>query len=64
MYFAEALKSIKSKMVIILDSLDQLSPQDRPFHLKWMPKKINRNVTFILSTIPNAEYKFFPVLKV
>ena len=63
-YFAETLNSVTTKMVIILDSLDQLSSQDGAFNFKWMPKKINRKVTFILSTIPNAEFKVFPVLQV
>ena len=63
-FFEKLLRKSKKKLVIILDSLDQLSTEDGALHMKWLPKKINKNVTIISSTLPGDEYKILPALKV
>ena len=50
------------KLVIFVDSLDQLSPAQNTFHLKWLPKSIPANVKLILSAIPTY-YKLEDTLK-
>ena len=51
-------------LVILLDSLDQLSPQDGARKLIWFPRQLPLHVKFIVSTLPDEEYKCFPTLKV
>lgn len=51
-------------LVILLDSLDQLSPLDGARKLTWFPRKLPLHVKFIVSTLPDEEYKCFPTLKV
>ena len=63
-FFSEKLKSMDTKLVIILDSLDQFSPEDGALAMKWLPKEVSHNVAVILSTLPGEEYKTFPALKV
>ena len=63
-FFTEQLRDIESKIVIMLDSLDQLSPEDGALNMKWLPKDISSNVSIILSTLPGEEYKVLPALKV
>lgn len=63
-FFEEQLRDMEKKIVIILDSLDQLSPEDGALNMKWLPKEISSNVTIILSTLPGEEYKILPALKV
>ena len=63
-FFETELKTIKRKVVIILDSLDQLTPEDGALSMQWLPKKISKNVSLILSTLPGEEYKVLPALKV
>ncbi|XP_022797421.1 NACHT domain- and WD repeat-containing protein 1-like isoform X3 [Stylophora pistillata] len=50
-------------LVVILDSLDQLSPLHGAWKLTWFPRKLPLHVKFIVSTLPDQEYKCFPVLK-
>lgn len=51
-------------LVIMLDSLDQLSPLYGARKLSWFPRKLPAHVKFIVSTLPDQEYKCFPTLKV
>lgn len=51
-------------LVIMLDSLDQLSPLHGARKLSWFPRKLPAHVKFIVSTLPDQEYKCFPTLKV
>ena len=51
-------------LVIMLDSLDQLSPLHGAWKLSWFPRKLPAHVKFIVSTLPDQEYKCFPTLKV
>jgi len=50
-------------LVILLDSLDQLSPLDGARKLTWFPRQLPLHVKFIVSTLPDEEYKCFPTLK-
>ena len=51
-------------LVIILDSLDQLSPLHGARKLIWFPRQLPPHVKFIVSTLPDQEFKCFPILKV
>ena len=41
------------RVLMILDSLDQLSPCDNAHDLAWLPKNLPTNVKLIVSTLPN-----------
>lgn len=51
-------------VVLVLDSLDQLSDDDGGRELEWVPKELPDNVYIILSTLPGKEYSCFPRLEV
>ena len=51
-------------MVLVLDSLDQLSDDDGGRELEWVPKELPDNVYIILSTLPGKEHSCFPSLEV
>ena len=51
-------------MVLVLDSLDQLSDDDGGRELEWVPKELPDDVYMILSTLPGKEYNCFPRLEV
>ena len=40
-------------LYLLLDSLDQLSPKGNAFKLNWLPRQLPKNVTLILSTLPD-----------
>ena len=61
-FLASATK--EQPLVIILDALDQLSPLHGARRLTWLPRTLPRHVKFIVSTLPDQEYKCFPTLKV
>ncbi len=64
-YFGEFLTSeIETKVILVLDSLDQLSADDGGLNMKWLPKEISKFVKVIVSTLPGEEYKVLPALKV
>ncbi|CAH1783942.1 unnamed protein product [Owenia fusiformis] len=51
-------------LVIILDSLDQLSSQGLPHHLHWLPPLFPTHVHIILSCFPdNSKYNFLASAK-
>lgn len=52
------------RVVLILDSLDQLSPEDGGRQLEWWPRKLPDNVAVIMSTLPGEEFEAFTNLKV
>ena len=54
----------KQPLVIIFDSLDQLSPLHGARKFTWFPRQLPPHVKFIVSTLPDQEYKCFPRLKV
>ena len=66
-FFPKCLKKYSSAscpVVLILDSLDQLSDDDAGRELNWLPKKLPKNVYIVLSTLPGTEYICLPKLKV
>ncbi|XP_070560212.1 NACHT domain- and WD repeat-containing protein 1-like [Ptychodera flava] len=50
-------------LVILPDSLDQLDPDDGARQLSWLPTALPNHVKLILSTLPEAEYEYFPRLQ-
>ncbi|KAJ7363342.1 hypothetical protein OS493_011630 [Desmophyllum pertusum] len=52
--------SSSNPVVLVLDSLDQLSDDDGGRELDWVPKELPDNVYIILSTLPGTEYICFP----
>ncbi|KAK3736404.1 hypothetical protein QZH41_017906 [Actinostola sp. cb2023] len=64
-YFPECLENAASSspVVLILDSLDQLSPDEGARQMGWLPKELPDNVYLILSTLPGNEYECLPKLK-
>lgn len=52
------------RVVLILDSLDQLSPEDGGRQLDWWPRSLPDNAFVIMSTLPGDEFEAFPNLKV
>ena len=42
------------KLVIILDSLDQLTSEYNAHKLKWLPKKLSKNVKFVVSAYTDS----------
>ena len=62
MFLSSATK--EQPLVIIFDSLDQLSPLHGARKLTWFPRQLPAHVKFIVSTLPDQEYKCFPALKV
>ena len=63
-YFEGQLQDIDRRIIIMLDSLDQLTPEDGALAMKWLPKSVPGNVSFVLSTLPGKEYLVLPALKV
>uniref|UniRef100_A0ABM0MB53 Uncharacterized protein LOC102806207 n=1 Tax=Saccoglossus kowalevskii TaxID=10224 RepID=A0ABM0MB53_SACKO len=51
------------KIVIFLDSLDQLNPHDGARQLTWLPRQLPPNVKLIVSTLPEDEHTCFPLLQ-
>ena len=47
----------ESPLIIVLDSLDQLSPEDGAFQLTWLPTRLPPWVKMVISTISSDEYK-------
>lgn len=60
-FLASATK--EQPLAIILDALDQLSPLHGARRLSWLPRRLPPHVKFIVSTLPDPEYKCFPTLK-
>ena len=52
------------RVVLILDSLDQLSTEDGGRQLEWLPRNLPENVSVIMSTLPGEEFEAFSNLKV
>ncbi|XP_028397582.1 NACHT domain- and WD repeat-containing protein 1-like [Dendronephthya gigantea] len=57
------LAADKHPVILILDSLDQLSGDDGGLQLEWLPKTLPSNVYMILSTLPEEQYLCLPKLK-
>lgn len=65
-YFQECLeKSAENQpVVLVLDSLDQLSIDAGGRQMDWYPRQLPSNVYAILSTLPGEEYQALPSLRV
>ncbi|XP_061198397.1 NACHT domain- and WD repeat-containing protein 1-like [Saccostrea echinata] len=44
--------SVKKPIVILLDSLDQLSPTHHAYELQWLPTTLPQNIKLVVSTLP------------
>ena len=57
-YFPRFLRNVsratKDDIFIFLDSLDQLSPKDGAYTLKWLPLELPANVHIMVSTLPHT----------
>ncbi|KAK3752389.1 hypothetical protein QZH41_008593 [Actinostola sp. cb2023] len=51
-------------LIVLFDSLDQLSPNGGARQLSWLPKTLPKHVKFIVSTLPDAEFRCYPKLRV
>lgn len=49
-------------LVVMLDSLDQLSPQHQAHKLNWLPRQLPPHVYIIVSTLPEM-YNILDVLQ-
>ena len=65
-YFQECLEKSAERqpVILVLDSLDQLSLDDSARQMDWYPRQLPRNVYAILSTLPGEEYQALPSLRV
>ena len=65
-YFQECLeKAAKNHpVVLVLDSLDQLSTDDGGRQMDWYPRQLPSSVYAVLSTLPGEEYQALPSLRV
>ena len=65
-FFPKCLERAASEtnVVLVLDSLDQLSPEDAGRQMDWMPSSLPDRVFAIMSTLPDDGFEAFPNLKV
>eukprot|EP00058_Branchiostoma_floridae_P009028 XP_002594516.1 hypothetical protein BRAFLDRAFT_124973 [Branchiostoma floridae] len=64
-YLSELLDKVSEKdrpLLILLDSLDQLSSVDRAYSLTWLSKSLPPNVHIVVSTLPE-EFDLLKTLK-
>ena len=54
----------KRKVVVFLDSLDQLDPSNDARKVTWIRTMLPPNVKLIVSTLEEEKYEVFPSLKV
>ena len=50
----QKVESEKRPLVLLLDSIDQLSPSFEPFTFHWLPKILPKNVKIVMSFIPSV----------
>jgi hypothetical protein len=58
------LRIVKTPLVIILDSLDQLDTTYNARTVAWIPALTLPHVRFVVSTLEDPKYEAFPILKV
>jgi len=63
-YFAKllTLPSQERPLFILFDAIDQLSEEDGPAGLSWLPTKTSKHVKIILTTLQDQKYRVYPVL--
>ena len=54
----------KWKCIIFFDSIDQLSPEDGAFLMKWLPRPIRSCFRIIISALPDEKYGILRNLRV
>jgi len=56
-YFEYILRAVgrKTKLVLILDAINQLSERDDAYHLSWLPYTCSENIRIICSSLPRKE---------
>lgn len=62
--FRSTLRIVKTPLVIILDSLDQLDTTYNARTVGWIPALTLPHVRFVVSTLEDPKYEAFPNLKV
>lgn len=62
--FAQLLRlpSQERPLFILLDGIDQLSKENGPAGLSWLPAKLPKHVKIVMSTIQDTEFQVYPVL--
>ena len=65
-YFPECLEKAceDQPVILVLDSLDQLSVDDGGRQLDWFPRNLPYNTYAVLSTLPGSQYQCLPNLRV
>lgn len=53
------LNTVHDPLIILIDSLDQFSPDGTPQNLSWLPAKIGKNTRLILSTLPDGNIESY-----
>ncbi|XP_065903262.1 NACHT domain- and WD repeat-containing protein 1-like isoform X2 [Dysidea avara] len=63
-YFAKllTLPSQERPLFLLFDAIDQLSEEDGPAGLSWLPAKISKHVKIILSALQDPQFRVYPVL--
>lgn len=51
-FLRQVMSKLKIPVVVILDSIDQLSPIHEAYLLKWMPTNLPNKLHFVISTLP------------
>lgn len=59
----EELKESETEVIMFLDSIDQLSPDDGAYLMKWLPKELPSCMKIVISTLPDEKYQILFNLK-
>ena len=51
-YLRQVASKTKETVVILLDSVDQLSPSNNAYSMEWLPTLLPKNLKVIISTLP------------
>ena len=52
-YLRQIAGNAKEPVIILLDSIDQLGPQNKAYCMEWLPTLLPQNMKLILSTLPD-----------
>ena len=64
LFFEEMIGRMGNPLVIFLDSIDQLSPDNESYEMAWLPKQLPANVKIVISTLPDVKYQILQHLQV
>lgn len=64
-YFRKLLTKARNEnpLCLLLDGVDQLSPEDGASGMSWLPLSLPPNVKIVLSTTSEVQYRCLPVLQ-